>query len=294
MAIKNRDEAELGFAGALDNSVKNATATPTGSSTGTGASAGSSTTEDNKYKTLETTSYKDMLSSKIQANNAKEEALKYSGNALNATGMGDQGMAESTRAGIMNTYGRAIQNADQTHQANMMDIERQKIEDAELAKEDKWQSAMTMLSQATSQEDLDYVKNNFYADMDDNQKKMFDYYYASYTRNFDTGNSEWADRIFSTTELKEEDGTSYVNFNKFLDLLGNAKGLEVSTEGTEDVKNFYMNANNGDLAKITLTNGEQTEVGYAFYYNGKLYKVDADLIKDRPISASLTVTAKKK
>lgn len=151
----------------------------------TGGEGGSEQPTD-KYDALEYTSYKDMLSSKIQASVAKEQAQKYVGNSLANAGFGGQGIAESTKAGIVGTYNKAIMGADETHQANLIDIERQRQEEGELKGEEKWQSAMTMLQQAQNIEDLDYIKNNFYEDMNDEQKKMFDYYYNSYKGSFTT------------------------------------------------------------------------------------------------------------
>lgn len=178
--------------------------------------------ESDKYAALETTSYKDMLSSKIQASVARDQAQKYVGTSLANAGFGGSGMAESTRAGIMGSYGKAIQAADEQHSANLVDIEAQRQADIEGTQEEDWQSAMTMLSQATSQEDLDYVKNNFYEGMTDKQKKMFDYYYASYknsmaetnptVQNYDDYVNELSSKAFN------EDGTiksenDYANYN---------------------------------------------------------------------------------
>lgn len=178
--------------------------------------------ETDKYAALETTSYKDMLSSKIQASVARDQAQKYVGTSLANAGFGGSGMAESTKAGIMGSYGKAIQAADEQHSANLVDIEAQRQADIEGTQEEDWQSAMTMLSQATSQEDLDYVKNNFYDQMSDKQKKMFDYYYASYKNSFEEANPtvQTYDEMLKGLEEKafNEDGTiknenDYANYN---------------------------------------------------------------------------------
>ena len=182
----------------------------------TGGEGGGDNPQTDKYDALEYTSYKDMLSSKIQASVARDQAQKYVGASLNNAGFGGQGMAESTRAGIMGTYNKAIMGADEQHQANLLDIENQRQEDIAAASEDDWQSAMTMLSQATSQEDLDYVKANFYDQMSDKQKKMFDYYYQSYSGSFSGVNDEFAtyedqaNAIYDKAFGKDENGNEYV------------------------------------------------------------------------------------
>jgi len=165
--------------------------------------------EMDKYDALKYTSYKDMLSSKIQASAAKEQAQKYVGTALGNSGFAGQGVAESTHQGIMNAYGKAITEADATHQANLVDIEKQQQEEVEAKGQEKWQSAMTMMQQAQSQADLDYIKENFYEDMTDEQKKMFDYYYASYSNSFGSEFSSYgdaADQVFNEAFNVDENG----------------------------------------------------------------------------------------
>ena len=167
--------------------------------------------EMDKYDALKYTSYKDMLSSKIQASAAKEQAQKYVGTALSNSGFAGQGIAESTHAGIMNAYGKAISDADATHQANMVDIEGQQQDELAAKGEEKWQSAMTMMQQAQSQEDLDYIKENFYEDMTEDQKKMFDYYYASYSNSFGSEFNTYGDaaqQVFNEAFNIDENGNA--------------------------------------------------------------------------------------
>lgn len=165
--------------------------------------------EMDKYDALKYTSYKDMLSSKIQASAAKEQAQKYVGTALSNSGFAGQGIAESTKAGIMNAYGKAISDADATHQASLVEIEGQQQDELAAKGEEKWQSAMTMMQQAQSQADLDYIKENFYEDMTDDQKKMFDYYYASYSNSFGSEFNTFGDQanaVFNEAFNVDENG----------------------------------------------------------------------------------------
>lgn len=257
---------------------------------------GGASGNNDKYAALETTSYKDMLSSKIQANAAKEQAIKYSNNVLGANGVGSQGMAESARAGIMNNYARAINDAQALHGQNLLDIETQRQNDLETKGEEGWQNAMTMLSQATSQEDLDYIKNNFYAGMTDEQKKMFDYYYASYGRDVQNQNvqddANWAQRVFSTAEIEEKNGISFKDFQKNSELFKRF-GDKFDVEGIDDVKNFYMTANNGELVEVTASQGEQSERRFFMFYNGKLFELDNDIVGQRTPKAKISLSVKK-
>lgn len=240
--------------------------------------------QPDKYAALETTSYKDMLSSKIQASNAKEQAMKYASASLGASGFSGQGMAESTRAGIINNYSKAIAGADEQHQQNLLDIETQRQEDAATKGDEDWQATMTMLQQATSKEDLDYLRAEFYPSMTDQQKKIFDYYYGTYARDLDSQdvqeNARWADRVFQTTELKEKDGVSYKDAVEY-DMILSQVYKDSATEGSDQLKNFYMTANNGDIVAIDYTAKNGSGTRYAMFYNGKLYYVDGDILNGR-------------
>ena len=200
MAVQtNKDQWVNTFSKSINNSSpQNNVETP-----------GQEQSEMDKYDALKYTSYKDMLSSKIQASAAREQAQKYVGTALSNSGFAGQGIAESTKAGIMNAYGKAISDADATHQANMVEIEGQQQDELAAKGEEKWQSAMTMMQQAQSQEDLDYIKENFYEDMTDDQKKMFDYYYASYSNSFGSEFNTYGDQanaVFNEAFNVDENG----------------------------------------------------------------------------------------
>ena len=103
---------------------------PTGGDNGD-TGGGTTGVNNDKYKALETTSYKEIMSGKIQAANVKEQALKNLGTTLNANGMGTQGYSESARVGVANNYANAIAKLDEQHAQNVMDIEQQKQEDLE-------------------------------------------------------------------------------------------------------------------------------------------------------------------
>lgn len=232
----------------------------------TGGEGGGDNPQTDKYDALEYTSYKDMLSSKIQASVARDQAQKYVGASLNNAGFGGQGMAESTKAGIMGTYNKAIMGADEQHQANLIDIENQRQVDAETANSDKWQSAMTMLNQASSQEDLDYVKNNFYADMTPEQQKYFDYYYNSFSKGF-VGSD-----VNTAGEYSYADNKAYAY---------DENGGSIQTSGKFNKENETLNSAiaTGKIEKgtyIQLHNLSNQDCYLYYGTDGKLYYVSKD------------------
>lgn len=145
-----------------------------------GVAGEQNTQPQDKYKGLENVSYSELLNSKVQSAAVKEQALKYVNTPLNAGGFQGQGLAESSKLGIYGNYQKSIDEANKVHQQNLMDIEVKKADDLEAQGKERWQSAMEMLSQAQTTEELEQIKNDFYDGFTDDQKKYFDYYYASY------------------------------------------------------------------------------------------------------------------
>lgn len=218
-----------------------------------------------KYANLETTSYKEMLNSKIQASAAKDQAMKYVNNSLKGAGYGTQGMAESTRAGIYGNYQKAITEADQTHANNLLDIANSRANEEEAKGTDRWQSAMEMLQQATSQEDLDYVKNNFYDSFSDDQKKYFDYYYASF------GSQMPGNTVDLGSEYTYDKGTDVYAYDR-------KTGGSVSVSGKFNVENETLNSAiaKGELKRdsyIQLANTAGQDIYIYFDKSGKLYYI---------------------
>lgn len=159
----------------------NGTSGTSGSSSGT---SGTSTTQTDQYSALENASWTELLSARIQAENAREQANKYVANSINNSGFQGQGLAESTRAGIYNTYQTALSNADATYQESMSEIAANRAADEQTASAENWQSVMTMLQAATSQEDINFLRERYYNDLTAEQKNYFDYYATSYERAF--------------------------------------------------------------------------------------------------------------
>ncbi len=231
-----------------------------------------------KYAALETTSYKDMLSSKIQASNAKDQAMKYASASLGASGFGGQGMAESTRAGIINNYNKAIAGADEQHQQNLLDIETQKAEEEELKGEDNWQSVMTMMSQATSQEDLDYLKNEFRDGMTPEQQKMFDYYYSSYSNSFGGINDEFATYADQANALKDK------AFN--LDEEGNITGIKNEIAAAR--YNYYMMQQNGYYVQGLSDGRENDDIDITIGKDSRDKSTEFDLRAGKAVSKAMS------
>ena len=227
-----------------------------------------SNTGDDKYKALENISYKEMMNSKIQASAVKDQALKYSGNALNAAGIGTQGMAESSRVGVFNNFNKAIMGAEQTHQDNLLSINNQKETDKENKRTDNWQTLMTMAQGATSQAELDEVKAMLDSgDYTDEQKNYFNFYYNSYKNQFDKMNSANTTTVFN-----------YANNQAYA---YDSNGGSVTTEGAFNVETNTLRGGiaNGTIAKdtyIQVRNLSNQEMYLYYSVDGNVYYVSKE------------------
>lgn len=67
-------------------------------------------------------SYNRMADSKAASQVARDNAYKYTMEALQRNGLGTQGLAESTYAGIGNQYSRNLNDLEKTHTNNMNDV----------------------------------------------------------------------------------------------------------------------------------------------------------------------------
>lgn len=114
------------------------------------------------YKALKDESYKALLNSEIQASVAKDQALKYTNQALQNSGYGSQGMAESTRLGVQNQYASALQNASNEYQSQMSSINTQQMEDQRQEDINNFDNMVSLLNEASgSNEDMDTVLGNY-------------------------------------------------------------------------------------------------------------------------------------
>ncbi len=129
---------------------------------------------------------------------------------------------------------------------------------------------MTMLNQAQSQEDLDYLKANFYDDFTDDQKKMFDYYYASYSKGFE--DPTWIEK--NTTNSQ-----GFTSYQAMLDAGIKTENIkydisDVANEALLLFDRYTTGRQNGDAVRLQHHGGGSQNGIYLIYYNGKWYKTD--------------------
>lgn len=109
---------------------------------------------NNYYDKLKNQSYRTMLEGEIQASIAKDQALKYTQNALKNQGIGNQGIAQSTIAGINNTYQNGLSQAAAQYQQSLMDYAGKEL-DYKLNREN------TEYTRAFEREKFDFEKQKY-------------------------------------------------------------------------------------------------------------------------------------
>ena len=134
----------------------------------------------------------------------------------------------------------------------------------ELSGEEKWQSAMTMMQQASSLEDLSYIKDNFYSDFTPEQQKYFDFYYNTYSNDLTNKNTA---PVTGAYDYSNKKAFAY-----------DKNGGSVSTEGKFNNENSTMDIAiaTGKIQKdtyIQLHNNDNQDLYLYFGNDGKLYYV---------------------
>ncbi len=238
------------------------------------------------YNKLKSESYRALLDSNIQASVARDNALKYSNNQIRNSGYGTQGLAESSRLGIFNTYQNALNDAQTAHNTNLTNIALEQEQQALDNANQDFESLTTLMSSATDLNQLNSVLGNYdiqvgedgilsgagYDNLDDRSKKQLGAYYNLVSSQFDTPVSETIKgkqgytTIDQLKNLKTENGVS----------LGTSKtgvGNELKYILTND--EFQSTLSNGKV--VCLQNGTYADNKvYLQFYNGKWYQVDAE------------------
>lgn len=225
--------------------------------------------DKNYYDNLKNESYKAMLDSEIQASVARDQAMKYTQNQMNATGYGNQGLAQSSMVGIQNNYRNALADAAKQYDTSINEINQSELQNNVSQDNDSFKSVSALMSGATSQDVLDQIYNSYKDDMSltDDSRKQLGHLYSIYSDGFKS-NETISNMQFSFDDedviVTDEDGETD----------------EVSLSGKFSAESKTLRK---ALATNSLPNDSYVKVedksGYYFYvryYNGQLYYVNAN------------------
>lgn len=253
-------------------SSQNVVTPTTGGTSNEGAS-----TEEDYYEMLKNESYKALLSKEVQASNARDQALKYTKNAVNANGYGTQGLAESTNTGLANQYLSALQTAQTEYQNDISDINKAQLEKKLETDNTNFESLTTLMGNCSSAAQLNktlttygYMKDGQWNQeklnkLDENTRNQLVTLYNMY--NSELSNSEFISNSTTNGVGYKDAGTAIQN-------------VAVATGELNQVKNeinyifsdsYLSTRNNGDCVKL-VNGGDDKKYVYMIYYNGAWYQ----------------------
>jgi len=237
--------------------------------------------KDNYYENLKSESYKAMLDSEIQASIARDQAMKYTRNQVNAAGFGGQGMAESSALGIQNNYRQALANAANQYQTDINNINQQQRTEAITNDSDNFKSVSALLSGASNQEMLDKIYNTYKNDssLNDNSKKQLELLYSMYSTemaNNDVGGAQFDLNSTNATVTNKEGKVVNVDTNAEFsaekttllnaintNTIPNDSYIHLRTQKGYDL---YLRYVNGTL--VYTNNAEYDKANNTYYING--------------------------
>jgi len=229
------------------------------------------------YQNLKNESYKAMLDSEIQASVAKEQGLKYVNQGLNASGMAGQGMAESSRVGLLNAYQKAMGEAQATYNKDMTDIGVQEENAKMQEQKENFESLATLMNGASDISSLQEVMSAYgisvdkegnlsgegLNNLDDKSKKQLAALYKLYSSNY-------GDEPGVYTSIQKLQEASVAG--------SNGKPLKLGEQFNEETQLAFIHANQGELqpgAVVKLDNTNKKKDGAVAYimWTGSGFKV---------------------
>lgn len=252
--------------------------------------------EPDYYQMLKSEAYKEMLSKEVQAHNAQQQALKYTGIGLQGAGFGTQGIGESTRLGIGNALGSALRSAQTDYESAMQNIAQQEKQ----AKNDEFESLTTLMGNASSSGQLGEM--------------MAEYGYGGYDKD---GTFKWDDKALGTldentrrqlkvlygmydSELRNNEwlanntinGTGYRDAGTAIQNVVDSKGEQgtVTNEIRKIFSDAYLKENDvSDGYAVKLANrNDSGKVVYMIYRNGTWYQTTANVYNAAEKKDSIT------
>ena len=249
--------------------------------------------EDDKnvdyYDLVKNENYQTLARREIQAQVARDQAMKYVNNQNNAMGLGTQGASETSMLGIQGNYGKEVASARSDYNAANNEIEMKRLEDAKNKQNSDFQALTTLMSNTESSEDLDKVitrygmqigedgtlSGDFFDSLDPSSQKQLQVYYDMTHGQF---NSE-VNAIAEATANRESYSTA--DELKGMSLEDGSKGSDVSNEIKYITSNtdFLNTLTNGKV--VMLQNGSNSNKKvYLMFNNGVWYKVDATVFNN--------------
>lgn len=230
------------------------------------------------YKQLKDENYKTLLSSEIQLDNARQRALKQTNVGLASQGMASSGYGSTANTGIESQYISGLQNAQQNYQEQNLQIDQQAHQAQVADANDKFNSLTTLMSNATSNDDLNNIMKSYgymnpdgtwnqaaLESLDQDSRLQLQSIYGLY-------NSQNTTNTFNNaiTGLSNGSFTSKEDLERYRDM----SGYDKMTETQKQQFDYYYNK-----AMDNLSTEISPELLKQTTYNSKGYSTYDDIVK---------------
>lgn len=167
-------------------------------------SSGSTSSSTDVYQLARDQEYSTLLDKEIQLENAKENASKYANAQLGNSGMLGTGYGSTQKSAIYGQYMNALGNAQNTAQSNISNINLEESQANQEAANDRFESITTMMSSATSKDQMDSLLKD-YGYMDEKGEWK--------TKPEGVSDDDWYQMKYYYNLQKDSLGTADDNFN---------------------------------------------------------------------------------
>jgi hypothetical protein len=249
----------------------------------------------------ETADYRELLNKQLMTESSKANASKYLSQAMQSSGVGQTGLAQSVLSGIemgyQNMAAKNVAEYNLLQQEKQFESQQATLDAEAASQQENARVGFEFLQSAGDLDSLDRYYEAYYEGLNDDQKKAFDLVYQEKQR--ELGFVE-APTVAENTLAAESFGllqgakAVYIDRNEFASLVGNlfdmSQGLtnETSKKSAAALNEAFKasenwgNTRNGTVYKI------ETAEGNSFYgfYNGRWYKLNSATLSGGTISVT--------
>jgi len=273
----------------LDKYKLNASSTSTSSGTSQPTTQSSSTSASDYYSLAKQQEYSKLLDSEVQLENAKQNAMKYTQNQINAQGLGGSGVGSSMQSGMYNKYLNSLGSARQDYNTNIQTLDYQQAQEQQANADDRFQSITTMIGTA---DDLDSL-NSMLSDYGVGSYDSSGNFTLSKTKPEGMSDDDWYQMKYYYNLQKKaiesnNDDTNYFTSLDSLRNYANASRGETDSSGNlvssfeTETNTLWQYANAGSIARdsvIALTNGSGKTIYVKYTKNGFVAANESDYNK---------------
>lgn len=236
----------------------------------------------------ETADYRDLLNKQLMTESSKANASKYLSQAMQSSGVGQTGLAQSVLSGIemgyQNLAAKNVADYNLLQQEKQFESEQAALDAQALQQQQNAAAGFEFLQTAADLDSLKRYYDAYAAGLTEDQKKAFDLVYAERQKElgFVEAPSNSENRLASQSFGLPEGATAvYTERNEFASFVGNLvdSSQELSSQAAKNAaaalneafkaSASWGNTRNGTVYQISMEDGNR----YYGFYNGRWYEI---------------------